>query len=312
MTAVVHPEAISQSGTTPSSTTPSSTTQDLPDEIRWAAGSTLLGLFAVALFDQAALPEVSAALARTGRIRSDALGRATRSAASHQIITWGTNEDRAAEAERLKTLHRTVRGTNEDGRPYSALAPDLWMFIQASSIIMTRNGVATLLGRELTPDEDEALYTYVLHDLEALQLGRGAHLPGTWSELLTWYEHMLPRIERTESLDDAFRNAHRPPAPPTVPAPLRPAWRLLRQPVGRTLVVLGLGVMHPDARQRMPINWGAAEDVQFKILSTCVATAYRRLPKRITLSPLAYNRWRYEQLITHYRAVGLQSFDPQG
>lgn len=284
------------------------TIEGVPEEIRWATGSTLLGLFSVALFDQAALPEVSAALARTGRIREDPLGRAARTAASEQILTWGTNEDRAVEAERLKSLHRAVRGVDDAGRHYSALSPDLWMFIMASTIMMTRNGVATLLSRELTASEDEALYQYLRHDLEPLSLGRSAQLPGTWPGLVDWYEHMLPRLESTESLRDALHGVRRPSVPPFLPAPARPAWSLASPILGRALIVLGLGVMHPDARRAMPITWGTVEELQFKILSGFAGLAYRHLPKRFTLSPLAYNRRRYEHIIKDYRAAGLVSF----
>jgi uncharacterized protein (DUF2236 family) len=284
----------------------------LPDDIRWATGSTLLGLFAVALFDQAALPEVSAALDTTGRIRNDPFGRAGRTAASHQIIAWGDGEDRLTEAERLKSLHRIVRGVGSDSRPYSAYTPDLWKFIQASSIMMIRNSVAVLTGRNLSPEENQALYHYLLTEFEPLELGPSAQLPTAWDEFVDWYEQMTRRLEPTRTLHDALGHIRRAPAPDFLPAPIRPMWPVARPVLGHVLLVLGAGALHPGARSAMRLKWGRPEQAQFSLLSRAVGIAYRSLPKRATLSPLAYNRWRYEQLITQYRSVGLESFAPDG
>jgi uncharacterized protein (DUF2236 family) len=283
----------------------------LPEDIRWATGSALLGLFAVALFDQAALPEVSFALDKTGRIRNDPFGRAGRTAASHQIITWGDGEDRRAEAERLKTLHQAVRGAMPEGHPYSALSPDLWKFIQASSIMMIRNSVAVLIGRDLTGEEDQALYDYSLTEIGVLlELGPSSQLPTLWPDFVDWYEMMTDRLEPTETLHDALAHVRRAPAPDLLPAPLRLAWPLARPVLGHVLLVLGTGVLHPQAREAMQLRWGWAEQTHFKLLSRGVGIACRHLPKRVTLSPLAYNRYQYERLISQYQAVGLQSFAP--
>jgi len=65
-----------------------------------------MGLFTNGLFDQAALPAVSAALEDTGRIRTDPFGRALRTAASEQIFLVAQEADRRAEMERLVILDR--------------------------------------------------------------------------------------------------------------------------------------------------------------------------------------------------------------
>jgi len=285
---------------------------ELPEDIRWATGATLLGLFSVALFDQAALPEVSFALDKTGRIRNDPFGRAGRTAASHQLIAWGHGEDRLAEAERLKSLHRVVRGATKDGQPYSAFTPDLWRFIQASSIMMIHNGVEVLIGRSLSPEEDRAFYDYMLTELEPLELGPGAQLPTEWAEFVDWYEQMTNRLEPTQTLHVALDQMRRAPTPDFLPAPIHPLWPVARPVLGHVLLVLGTGAMHPRARGALQLKWGRAERAQFTLLSRGIGIAYRHLPKRATLSPLAYNRWRYEQLIHQYRSVGLESFASAG
>src|SRR4051812_45694415 len=82
---------------------------DVADRFQDVAGTIFVGLFAAALFDQAMLPAVSAALEETGRVRSTPWPRALRTAASDQILFHGDAADRQAETERLLRNHRDVK-----------------------------------------------------------------------------------------------------------------------------------------------------------------------------------------------------------
>jgi hypothetical protein len=44
---------------------------------------------------------------------------------------------------------------------------------------------------------------------------------------------------------------------------------------------------------------------------TALRTAWRRLPRRLMLEPLAYNRYEYERLRDSYQSLLLESFAPQ-
>src|SRR6187551_888988 len=79
-------------------------------EFRKHSGSTLGGFFGAAAFDEVALVPVAAAVDRTGRFAANFADRGVRSGFSAFLAIWGDATDRAAEGDRLKTMHRDVRG----------------------------------------------------------------------------------------------------------------------------------------------------------------------------------------------------------
>ena len=95
-------------------------------EFRKHSGSVLGGFFGAAAFDEVALVPVAAAVDKTGRFANNFADRGVRSGFSALLAIWGDATDRAAEGERLKTMHREVRGRGTgdfaDVR-YSALDP---------------------------------------------------------------------------------------------------------------------------------------------------------------------------------------------
>src|SRR4051812_6237389 len=133
-------------------------TSEVADLFERVAGSSFIGLFAAGLFDQAMLPAVSAALEDTGRIRTEPWWRALRTAASDQIVFHGATADRRAEAKRLVRLHRDVKGIGANDIRYSALNPESWNWILISTFFVYRNAFTVITGKELTADDDQAVW----------------------------------------------------------------------------------------------------------------------------------------------------------
>lgn len=283
------------------------------DGYRWFTGSNFIGLFAVALFDQAMHPEVSAALVATGRIRFDSIQRGVRSAASAQIMQWGDTEDREREAARLRDLHRDVRGTTPDGTRYSALRPETWNLIIISTLRMYRNAYIAVTGNDLSPEEHQACYEHDLAMMDRLQLPGSNRLPQAWEDACRWYDELArTSLADTETLRDALRAVKRPGRPEFLPKFTAPLWWVAGPVAGNVLLNLGLGIMHPHVRDLTGMPWGRGQQAEFAVLTRIISTAYAVLPKRVTLSPLAYNRLRYEHTIAAYRSIGLTSFVPDG
>jgi len=53
-----------------------------------------------------------------------------------------------------------------------------------------------------------------------------------------------------------------------------------------------------------------ARRVEFAVICHVLPILYRRLPKRLLMVPLAYNRWCYERLIHDLEKTELHSFKP--
>jgi uncharacterized protein (DUF2236 family) len=284
---------------------------DVVDRFERVTGSVFLGMFAAALFDQAMLPEVSAALEDTGRIRNAPLARGLRTAASDQITFLGGEADRYAEMERLKTLHRDVKGVGADGVRYSAMTPVSWNWILISTFFMHRNALVAITGQRLTLADDQAIWDRFRQLVDGLQLSGRSRLIEDYAELCAYYDHMVAeKLEVTSTLECAVRGLQLPARPDFVPAPVAPLWRLISPMVGHILVVLGFGIMHADVRALMPMTWTRRHDVEFAALATGIRLAYRWLPARITDTPLARNRREYQRLMKKYRGIGLTSFAP--
>lgn len=289
-------------------------------EFRKHSGSVLSGLFGAAAFDEVALVPVAAAVDRTGRFASNFADRGVRSGFSALLAIWGDATDRAAEGERLKRMHREVRGhgTGEfaDVR-YSALDPHLWNWIAVSGLFVVLNSFTPCTGITLTDDEREAAYQQLLEGFRSLELpGKNAKLPATYAEAVAYYEAMVDgELASNPFLRRVTENLTKLPLPTLILPPalrlaLTPGWMALRPLAGRVVTVCSFGILHPGIREMTGFRWDARHEREFAVYSKLLQLAWRTLPDRVLLIPLARNRIEYEKLVRLHRSVALDSFAP--
>ncbi|QZT57778.1 oxygenase MpaB family protein [Mycolicibacterium austroafricanum] len=289
-------------------------------EFRKHSGSVLSGLFGAAAFDEVALVPVAAAVDRTGRFATNFADRGVRSGFSALLAIWGDATDRAAEGERLKRMHREVRGRGTgvfaDVR-YSALDPHLWNWIAVSGLFVVLNSFTPCTGITLTDDEREAAYQQLLEGFRSLELpGKNAKLPATYAEAAEYYEAMVgDELASNPFLRQVTENLTRLPLPTLVLPPalrlaLTPGWMALRPLAGRVVTVCSFGILHPGIREMTGFRWDARHDREFALYSRLLQLAWRTLPDRVLLIPLARNRIEYEKLVRLHRSVALDSFAP--
>ncbi|CAA0110712.1 Uncharacterised protein [Mycolicibacterium vanbaalenii] len=290
------------------------------NEFRKHSGSVLGGFFGAAAFDEVALVPVAAAVDKTGRFESNFADRGVRSGFSAFLAIWGDATDRAAEGERLKTLHRDVRGRGKgefaDVR-YSALDPRLWNWIAISGLFLVLNSFTPCTGITLTEDEREVAYRQLLESFRALELpGKNAKLPASYAEAVEYYESMVDgELAANPFLRRVTENLTRLPLPTLVLPPalrlaLTPSWLVLRPLAGRVVKVCSFGILHPGVRELTGFEWQSRHDREFALYSRLLQLAWRTLPDRVLLIPLARNRIEYEKLVRLHRSVGLESFAP--
>lgn len=290
------------------------------NEFRKHSGSVLGGFFGAAAFDEVALVPVAAAVDKTGRFESNFADRGVRSGFSAFLAIWGDATDRAAEGERLKTLHRDVRGRGKgefaDVR-YSALDPRLWNWIAISGLFLVLNSFTPCTGITLTEDEREVAYRQLLESFRALELpGKNAKLPASYAEAVEYYESTVDgELAANPFLRRVTENLTRLPLPTLVLPPalrlaLTPSWLVLRPLAGRVVKVCSFGILHPGVRELTGFEWQSRHDREFALYSRLLQLAWRTLPDRVLLIPLARNRIEYEKLVRLHRSVGLESFAP--
>ncbi|GAA5092459.1 oxygenase MpaB family protein [Nocardia iowensis] len=282
---------------------------DIADRFERFAGTVYIAFFAAGLFDQAMLPEVSAALENTGRIRNAPWGRALRTAASDQIAFSGQDADRRAEMRRLKELHRDVKGVGANGVRYSALMPESWNWILISTFFVHSGAFVAVTGHRLSPAEDQAIWDRYRQLTEELQLPGRSRLVESYPELCAYYDRMVAeKLATTATLENATDIVLRPPLPDFLPVAATPLWKLVGPVAGHVGYVLGFGIMHPGVRALTPVRWSRRHDLEFAVLTRSLRLANRLVPEAITQTPLTRNRRRYAQLMKQYRGIGLTSF----
>lgn len=285
-----------------------------PDVIGYIRFSkTLLPqLFASAVFDQAMVPGICAALRETGRVRQDPVGRAARTRASEQLMSVVKDPDVAVrESERLLRLHREVRGVSPEGIRYSALSPELWNWVLYSAFFAYYRAYRAVAPTNVEADPQGVWDQYKRET-------SGLHLPGRsrpierYDDLVAYYDEMArEHLQVTPTLHDAVSHVHGLARPEVLPPVFGPLWVALNRLLLDAPRILGFGIMHPDARRLLPYKWTRARQARFVAYTGALRLLYRILPDAMVLNPLARAEGkRATRLIEKYQAMGLSSFAP--
>ena len=83
-----------------------------------------------------------------------------------------------------------------------------------------------------------------------------------------------------------------------------------RQVAGHVLKVCSFGILHPGIRELTGFQWEPRHDLEFTLYTRVLQLAWRVLPDKLLLIPLARNRIEYEKLVHVHRSVALDSFAP--
>lgn len=181
-----------------------------PQSVTWKVHShlsVLVGGFRSLLL-QTLHPLAMAGVAQHSDYRTDPLGRLQRTAAFIGATTFGTMAEAEAAIDRVKRVHRRVKGTAPDGRAYAADDPELlaWVhYVEVESFLLAHQR----LGPGLSPAEADR-YVSEMADLGA-RMGVEHHI-GTAAELRRWVS-VHPERRPTPEARAAVRFLLAPPLP---------------------------------------------------------------------------------------------------
>ncbi|MGW1509492.1 oxygenase MpaB family protein [Streptomyces sp. NPDC002394] len=259
--------------------------------VLWSVAGDVRALLMLpaALTLQVAHPAIGAGVDDHSVFRTDPWGRGERSLRSLQLWIYG-GEEAAREGRRLRELHRTIQGTDAHGRRYHALTPAYYSWVHATGFPVYQHGLR-LLARPLTEAQERQLYA------EWLQVGRilGIHdrdMPQTIEAFWPYYRKVLAEeIEATTVVRELLDTDLPVPAPDRGPLPLRLAlrllWPLLRRPFLRLRAFLTVGLMPPDAREAIGLEWTDAQERTLRRFARVVRVVVPALPERLRYLPLA-------------------------
>ncbi|MFE7749207.1 oxygenase MpaB family protein [Streptomyces sp. NPDC057428] len=262
-----------------------------PGGVLWSLAGDVRGLLMLpaALTLQVARPAVGAGVDEHSVFRTDPWGRGERSLRSLQLWVYG-GEAAAEEGRRLRRLHRTIQGTDTRGRRYHALTPANYAWVHATGFPVYQHA-SRYLVRPFTQSQERALYREWLQVGRVLGL-RDQDMPPTIEDFWPYYRTMLANeVEATAVVRELV--ATDAPVPPPDRGPLalrlvlRAAWPLILPPLARFRRFLTVGLMPPDAREAIGLDWTPRQERRLRRFGAVVRAIVPLLPERLRYLPRA-------------------------
>ncbi|MER6995527.1 oxygenase MpaB family protein [Streptomyces sp. NPDC000410] len=262
-----------------------------PGGVLWTLAGDVRGLLMLpaALTMQVAHPAVGAGVDDHSVFRTDPWGRGERSLRSLQLWVYG-GEAAAEEGRRLRKLHRTIQGTDTRGRHYHALSPEYYAWVHATGFPVYQHA-ARYLVRPLTDAQERQLYA------EWLRVGRilGIHdrdMPQTIEEFWPYYRKVLADELEATAVVQELTAVDRPVPPPdrgplVLRLLLRVLWPVLLPPLARFRRFVTVGLMPPDAREAIGLEWTDEQERRLRRFGRLVRAVVPVLPERLRYLPLA-------------------------
>jgi uncharacterized protein (DUF2236 family) len=261
-----------------------------PDSLSWRYAGDMR---ATLLLPRAALleamhPVIGAGLADFSSFMSDPWGRGNRTRESMITSVYG-GPAAVAETARLRKLHRRFKGTDEQGRSYSALDPEAYTWVWATvyqAIVDSRRYFA----RPLSLEAQQRLYTEFRHSGRLLGI-REQHMPPDLPSLDELSRKIVvERLERTPYSRDFVRFLRGGRAMPPPPGWSLPelAWTPGRRAIGTLLSTITLGTLPPEAREILGVRWTRRDARRLDRITRLLRAAISRLPGPQRYHPRAW------------------------
>jgi uncharacterized protein (DUF2236 family) len=241
---------------------------------------------------QVADPTVGAGVEQHSNFKAEPWRRLYGTLVSLTTIVYGTTAEAGAEVERLRAMHRAIRGVDSAGRPYAALRPAPWAWVHGTlawSVIRLNE----LFRTPFTEDETEQYWQEWLAVGRLLGV-RDGDLPATYAQFRALIDDPArSQLEDNRSVRDVVESVSLIPAP----APLRflgPVWRLLiGRPVGALSRLVTIGALPPAVTERLGLALSERERRRLGRFIAVVAGLRRLLPPPLRPGPAALLiRWR--------------------
>jgi uncharacterized protein (DUF2236 family) len=217
---------------------------------------------------QVAHPVVAAGVRDHSNYTEDPWTRLLRTAASLSIYIYGGPAGAKFEADRLRELHKEFRGTQADGRRYSALNPQAYAWVHAT-LVKVPVDTQRFFGRPMS-DAELAEYYAQMRDIGRLLGVREQDMPPDWPAFERYYDNMVAGFGPNETIETLFETIR------TVGNPSRllpeALWRRLQGPQNSAQLFFIRGTLPPGFRDRLGLQWTDKDQRRFRRF--CVVTRF--------------------------------------
>lgn len=247
-----------------------------PGSISWRISreSVLLLGGGRALILQTAHPGVAAGVADHSNYREDPWRRLYRTADVTLKIAFGDAETSQRAAEGLREVHARVRGTDDEGRPYSALDPELLMWVQAT-LFDTALLVYDLYVSALSESEKADAYQEATRMAEMYGIPRERQ-PADYAAFREYWASMLDGgLRVTDTTRDVAEMVLNPPL------------TRLARPAIEAVRLVTVGTLPPELRAELGLTWGPGRERLLGASQFAIRNLLPLLPDLIRSAPTA-------------------------
>ncbi|MEY2426713.1 MAG: hypothetical protein QOI61_2285 [Actinomycetota bacterium] len=237
---------------------------------RRASDVRIYGAGGYALMLQLAHPTIAAGVRDHSNFTVDPWGRFFGTIDFVALLVYGRPDQVATATRGLREMHARIRGTNPEGKKYSALEPSAYAWVHATLAEAIVRG-HHVFGKELTVVEKEQFWQEWL-ELGAMLGVRDGDLPDTWRGFQAYLQEMIDNVLVYNDMIEVAQDvaAHAAGGSPFPWLPPR-AWSIAGRPLGKYGAFLARGMIGPQLRAQFHVPWSPRQQWMF----SRIAAAHR-------------------------------------
>jgi uncharacterized protein (DUF2236 family) len=193
-------------------------------------------------------------------------------------------------AREVRDYHKTIKGVDKHGRPYSALNPDTYFWAHATFILIPYL-ICEHFGTPMTSAQKQQLYA------EGVQWWRlyGMSMrpvPPDWDAFEAYVDDICRNVLEVNKATLDVRDIRRIAKPPAFGHLPDAAWRVLRVPITWHMLWMTTGLYPQPVRDKLGLRWTRADAIAFRLQGRLVAAAWNLVPFDRRFHPRARAGWR--------------------
>lgn len=229
---------------------------------------------------QVAHPGIGAGVEEHSAYKVDPWGRLERSLSLLWPVLYNTPEGVKEYGQKLREMHRNIKGVDFEGNKYHALNPELYTWVH----ITTYYGMLALaefIGDTLTDEQKQQLFD------EWLQFGRQmgirdqdmpADIPAYWQYLNDMIENRLIANPATDYVMHKTYYTLREKPPGSSISDRN--WRIFQTIQGNIIWKLKIGFFPASFRKKFGLKWTRMDQFKFKMISWFMRGLWAILPEK--------------------------------
>ncbi len=189
----------------------------------------------------------------------------------------------------VRDYHIGIKGTDKQGRRYSALNPDVFYWAHATFFKSTLLAAEKFGGGISLADKrqlfDEHVQWYRLYGMSMRSV------PETWAEFQKYWEHMCTHVLEDNMAARGVLDLSALGPPPYASWLPERVWAVLRRPVAPLFVWITVGLYDPPVRELLGYTWSERDARRFALFGRAMNLAFGLVPRRRRLHPRARASW---------------------